>query len=95
MAHFTSGRRGYRDLLFNDRYQDEYIQNMTRKSKISEGTPEIDATSIEPEILLQMLRRENELRLGTDYQQQYKDNAQWGLDGCVEVTELLQRQVIQ
>lgn len=49
--------------------------------------------NVPKDVIIQMLKRENELRLSAETQAEYKLSHQDGFTGFVRVTENLQRQV--
>lgn len=78
MTHVTSGRVGYVDYSDLSLLRDSYQVEMTAPR----------------ELILQMLIRENELRLAPQTQANYKRRMQeYGFSGFVMVTEDLQKQV--
>lgn len=54
---------------------------------------EITELNLSKELIVKMLKRENELRLSTEMQMEYKLSQQNGFKGFVQVTENMQKQV--
>jgi hypothetical protein len=81
MAHSTSGRRGFEDIPVPVDFL-QYNQETIRQK-------------VKYDTVKAMLILENELRLSEKYQQMYRDEAKYGLEGYCCVTEKLQLEVIQ
>lgn len=84
MTHVTSGKLGYYD------YSDYYSHSSSYS--IQQRFQQIN---ISKDIIIKMLKRENELRLSSEIQRKYKNSKNKGFQGFVDVTEELQKQVVK
>ncbi len=64
------------------------------KKNVGDHEPKLEDFGVNLEILLAMLRRENELRLSPDVQEKYRLGYLNGGDNYVAVTDEVQKQVI-